>query len=106
MKAQARYTLPGPIADFIGDAPLIADQVGESPSRVYHFIRGNDVFFLKASAAVYAPTTYSVRREAQVLQWLAGHLNVPEVVRVADNADGEFMLTRRVPGVPLQARMD
>lgn len=95
MKAQARYTLPGPIADFIGDAPLIADQVGESPSRVYHFTRGNDVFFLKASAAVYAPTTYSVRREAQVLQWLAGHLNVPEVVRVADNADGEFMLTDR-----------
>ena len=106
MKAQARYTLPGAIADFIGDAPLIADQVGESPSRVYHFARGNDVFFLKASAAVYAPTTYSVRREARVLQWLAGHLNVPEVVRVAANADGEFMLTRRVPGVPLRARMD
>ncbi|WYX25812.1 phosphotransferase [Achromobacter xylosoxidans] len=54
---------------------------------------------------MYAPTTYSVRREAQVLQWLAGHLNVPEVVRVADNADGDFMLTRRMPGVPLQARM-
>ncbi|WYX09128.1 hypothetical protein WJ973_17345 [Achromobacter xylosoxidans] len=65
MKAQARYTLPGPIADFIGDAPLIADQVGESPSRVYHFTRGNDVFFSRRRRRCMRPppTACGARRK-------------------------------------------
>lgn len=99
------FELPKAVAHFIGDAALIADEIGESPSHVHHFTRGNDRFFLKASAAIYAPTTYSVLREARVLDWLSGRLAVPEVVLAASHGDGEFMITRAVPGESLAARI-
>ncbi|MCB2255045.1 aminoglycoside 3'-phosphotransferase [Pseudomonas chlororaphis] len=95
--------LPSAIARFIGSNSLVADEVGESPADVYGFTRGNDRFFLKTCTALYAPTTYSVLREARVLQWLDGRLKVPEVAVVAESEAGEFMITRSVPGVPLQA---
>ncbi|VVN31222.1 Aminoglycoside 3'-phosphotransferase [Pseudomonas fluorescens] len=98
------FEVPRVIARFIGEAALVADEVGESPCHVYGFTRGNDRFFLKACAAVYAATTYSVLREARVLEWVDAHLCVPEVAVVAESAEGEFMITRCVPGEPLQAR--
>ena len=97
------FKLPGVIECFIGGAVLQADEVGESPCDVYGFARGNDRFFLKTCPKILAPTTYSVLREARVLSWLSGRLSVPEVVMVADSFDGEFMISRCVPGVPLQA---
>jgi kanamycin kinase len=99
------FDLPEAVAHFIADAALIADEIGESPCHVHHFTRGNDRFFLKTSPAVYAPTTYSVLREARVLDWLSGRLAVPEVVLAASTADGEFMITRAVPGESLAARI-
>ena len=101
---QLPFEIPNSITQFIGNAPLIADEIGESPCHVYGFTRGNDRFFLKACTTVYAPTTYSVLREARVLEWLDDHLGVPEVAVVAENAEGEFMITRSVPGEPLRAR--
>lgn len=97
--------LPIEIARFIDDSALIADEIGESPASVFSFDRGSERFFLKTSAAVFAPTTYSVLREARVLQWLDGRLNVPEVVVVADTDQGEFMITRCVPGEPIGNRL-
>jgi aminoglycoside phosphotransferase len=44
-------------------------------------------------------------REARVLDWLAGRLNVPEVVLTAESAAGEYMVTRCVPGEPLFGRI-
>ncbi|MDR0218928.1 MAG: aminoglycoside 3'-phosphotransferase [Enterobacteriaceae bacterium] len=93
--------LPQHIDYFINGAVLVADEIGESPCSVYHFLRGNERFFLKYSPAVYAGTTYSVMREASVLNWLVDRLNVPEVVSVAESPAGEFMITRGVPGEPL-----
>lgn len=60
-------SLPPPIAAFIGDAVVKREAQGESPCAVHRFRKGNDVFFLKCSPAVYAPTTYSVQREAAVM---------------------------------------
>ncbi len=97
--------LPASIARFIGEESLVPDTVGESPCRVHRFRRAGEVFFLKSSPAVFAPTTYSVLREARVLEWLAGHLKVPELVLVAQDPAHEFMITRRVPGVPLSERI-
>ncbi|WP_426578267.1 APH(3') family aminoglycoside O-phosphotransferase [Xenorhabdus stockiae] len=97
--------LPPSIDDFIGNLALIPDEIGESPCCVYSFIRGNDRFFLKYSPSVYASTTYSVMREASVLDWLADRLNVAEVVCVAENSGGEFMISRAVPGKPLYERL-
>ncbi|KQB51830.1 aminoglycoside phosphotransferase [Pseudomonas endophytica] len=95
--------LPKIIEHFIGNAALTCDEIGESPCDVYSFKRGNGRFFLKICPAILAPTTYSVSREAHVLSWLSGRLSVPEVVAVASNAEGEFMITRCVKGEPLQA---
>lgn len=98
--------LPEVITRFIKGATLIPDQVGESPCQVYSFVQGNDRFFLKTSSPVYTPTTFSVLREARVLEWAATYLNVPDLLLVAQSAEGEFMITRRVPGEPLYQRID
>lgn len=97
---------PPAIAGFIGNAALRRDKIGESPCQVHSFKRGKELFYLKASPAVYAPTTYSVRREAAILGWLSGRLNVPEVVLAASSDTHEYMITRAVPGVPLSARVN
>ncbi len=94
-------TMPPAIAQFIDHAMLKRDTQGESPCQVHRFRKGNDVFFLKSSAAVYAPTTHSVQREAAVMRWLSGKLKVPEVVVAAASDEAEYMITRVVPGRPL-----
>jgi aminoglycoside phosphotransferase len=96
-------TMPPAIAQFIGNATPKRDTQGESPCQVHRFRKGNDVFFLKSSGSVYAPTTYSVQREATVLRWLSGKLPVPEVVMTATDDEAEYMITRAVPGRPLSA---
>lgn len=94
------------IKRFIGDAALQRDEIGESPCTVHSFRRGKELYFLKASPAIYADTTYSVLREAAVLQWLSGKVNVPEVVLTAQEAQQEYMITRAVPGLPLAAHLE
>lgn len=102
---QRSSKFPIEIARFIGDSTLTADEIGESPANVFSFERDSERFFLKTSAVAFASTTYSVLREARVLQWLDGRLNVPEVVVAADNDQGEFIITRCVPGEPIQNRL-
>jgi len=93
--------MPDSIKRFIADSVLQPDEIGESPCEVHSFRRGNELYFLKTSPAIYADTTYSVLREAAVLQWLAGRLNVAEVIVTAQDDEREYMITRAVPGVPL-----
>ncbi|WP_368668381.1 MULTISPECIES: phosphotransferase [unclassified Pseudomonas] len=64
------------------------------------------VSFSRFARLFLAPTTYSVLREARVLSWLTDRLSVPEVVAVAENVEGEFMITRCVDGQSLQARIN
>lgn len=94
------------IKQFIRDAALHRDAIGESPCQVRSFRRGNELYFLKTSPAIYANTTYSVLREAAVLQWLSGKVNVPEVMLTAQDTQQEYMITRAVPGVPLAEHLD
>jgi kanamycin kinase len=93
--------MPDSIKRFIADSVLQPDEIGESPCEVHSFRRGNELYFLKTSPAIYAGTTYSVLREAGVLQWLSGKLKVPEVMVTAQDEDREYMITRAVPAVPL-----
>lgn len=98
--------LPSSISRFIGSARLIRDTIGESPCQVFRFNRGGECFFLKRSPVIHAPTTYSVEREAALVQWLAGRLNVPELVLVDRTDVAECMITRAVPGRPLSSVSD
>jgi aminoglycoside phosphotransferase len=100
-----RRHLPPDIARFIGHATPQRDAVGESPCPVHRFQRRNDVFFLKTSAPPYAPTSYSVARETDVLRWLSGRLRVPELVCAAQHEGYEHMITRALPGAPLSPLM-
>lgn len=93
--------LPPAIARFTEGACWTLDEIGESPCTVHRVTKGGNVFFIKTSPAVYATTTYSVRREAAVLRWLDGKLSVPEVILTATTKDAEYMITRAVPGQPL-----
>lgn len=93
--------MPGSIKNFIGNAVLQRDEIGESPCQVHSFQLGSELYFLKTSPTIYASTTYSVLREAAVLRWLSGKVNVPEVVLTAQDEQQEYMITRAVPGVPL-----
>lgn len=94
------------IKNFIGNAVLRRDEIGESPCQVHSFRRGKEVYFLKISPAIYATTTYSALREAAVLRWLCGKVNVPEVILSAQDAQQEYMITRAVPGQPLSDHLD
>lgn len=97
--------LPDSIARLVDGASLLADTIGESPCHVYSFRRRGERFFLKTSPAAYAATTYSVRREAQLLDWLTGRLSVPEVVAVDESEGEQFMITRALVGEPLSIRI-
>lgn len=99
-------TFPEVVTRFIKRATLVADEVGESPCPVYSFTQGDDQFFLKISPSIYASTTFSVLREARVLEWVGSYLNVPDLLLVAESHEAEFMITRRVPGEPLYQRID
>jgi kanamycin kinase len=94
------------IKHFIGDAVLKRDSIGESPCKVHSFRRGNELYFLKTTPAIYADTTYSVLREASVVQWLSGKLRVPELILTAQDEEREYMITRAVPGVPLSTLVE
>ncbi len=96
-----RFNLPPEVFKFLEGAEVVRDRVGESPARVYAVRRGNDRFFLKFSHRLFSSTTYSVGREAGVLQWLWGKVSVPEVLLYAENATWQCMITRAVPGKPL-----
>lgn len=85
---------------------LIPDEVGESHCPVYSFTQCNDRLFLKMSPSIYAPTTFSVLREARVLDWVGRYLNVSDLVLVAESHEAEFMITRAVPGEPVYQRID
>lgn len=95
--------LPAQVQQFIGKSRLVADKVGQSPSKVYRFNRHGEVFFLKVSSTLYAKTTYSVSREAQMIDWLGNKLRVPELVMAFKNEQFECMITRGICAKPISA---
>lgn len=105
MTLEMTNSLPPGIKHFIADATLTSDKIGASPCKVYQFSKGKERFFLKTSTPVYAPTTYSVLREARAIEWLTGRVKVPELVLLAENEYGEAMITRAVPARPLADRI-
>lgn len=93
--------LPESIKKFIGQNKLYKNKVGQSPADVYSFSKNGDTFFLKISEVIYASTTYSVLREAKVLDWINGKLNVPELILMESNDDYEFMISKAIQAKPI-----
>ncbi len=97
-----KISLPQSLKSFIGNQPLQKDKVGQSPSDVYSFTKNNEKYYLKTTELTYAQTTYSVIREAKMLVWLDGKLNVPELVLMDTDHENEYMISKAVPAKPLQ----
>ena len=58
---------------------LEKDSIGQSPAEVYKLIGNNENLYLKYSKEIYKPTTYCVCREANIIKWLNGKINLPKI---------------------------
>ena len=65
------------------------DAVGMSAAEVYKCQIEDQVVYLKRIDEIYSQTTYSVKREAEVMLWLDGKLNVPKVVEYGKKENRE-----------------
>lgn len=72
---------------------------GMSPADVYKCGIRDEICYLKTIDGIYAQTTYSVAREAQVMNWLKGKLHVPEVLESGiDSLKREYLLMSELKG--------
>lgn len=72
---------------------------GMSPAQVYRCrLSDGTECYLKKIGQEFASTTYSVQREAAVMQWLAPRLHVPEVIEHGVKDGTEYLLMSALPG--------
>ena len=96
-----KIQLPKSIQNFIGQSKLHRNKVGQSPADVYSFEKNHDTFYLKISDNIYANTTYSVLREAKILDWLQGKLQLPELILMASDLENEYMISKAINAKPI-----
>lgn len=71
---------------------------GMSPAKVYRCNIEEQTCFLKEIDEAFANTTYSVIREAQVMQWLDGKVNVPKVLEHGQKGNKEYLIMSEIKG--------
>ena len=74
------------------------DAVGMSAAEVYKCMIEEQVVYLKKIDEKYAKTTYSVKREAEVMLWLADKLNVPKVIEYGQKENTEYLIMSELKG--------
>lgn len=79
-------------------ASLEKDTIGMSAAMVYKCIVDGTTVYLKEIDKIYSPTTYSVGREAQMMQWLDGKINVPKVLECGEKENKEYLIMSELPG--------
>lgn len=79
---------------------------GQSPAEVYRCrLQGKNVY-LKTINNIFANTTYSVKREAGVMKWLHGRLNVPELLETRLRNDKEYLIMSELQGRHIDTYMN
>jgi len=68
---------------------------GMSPAQVKKLDSGH---YHKSIGEKYANTTFSVLREGEVMWWLDGKLNVPQVIELGRKCCGEFLVMTTLGG--------
>lgn len=71
---------------------------GMSPANVYQCELDSRNVYLKIIHKRYSSTTYSVRREANIMKWLSVKLNVPNVIEPGEVNDEEFFIISKITG--------
>ena len=59
---------------------LEKDTIDMSAATVYRCVVDGKPVYLKEIDKIYSPTTYGVGREAIMMHWLDGKINVPKVL--------------------------
>lgn len=77
---------------------LKKDTIGMSAATVYRCAVKNTSVYLKEIDKIYAPTTYSVKRESKMMQWLDGKINVPKVLEYGESQNNEYLIMSELPG--------
>ena len=75
-----------------------ADEEGMSVAEVLKCKKENEIFYIKSVDCKYANTTYSVKREKEVMQWLGDKLNVPKVIDFGVEDNREFLVMSGLEG--------
>lgn len=71
---------------------------GMSPAEVYKCRIDEATYYLKVIDKVFSQTTYSVRREAEAMQWMADKLNVPELMEYGQIEENEYLIMSEIRG--------
>lgn len=71
---------------------------GMSPAAVYQCKLDSQSVFLKTIHKKFANTTYSVKREAEVMNWCSGKLNVPAVIEYGERNELEYLIMTKIEG--------
>lgn len=79
---------------------------GLSPARVSRCTLQGRTVYLKTIPKLFAPTTYSVRREGAVMAWLQGKLRVPQVIECGEAGDSEYLIMTELNGQHIDRLMD
>ena len=67
------------------------DTKGMSVAEVVKCRADNESLFIKSIESKYANTTYSVKREQEIIRWLQGKLNVPSIHDFGEEHNSEFL---------------
>lgn len=71
---------------------------GMSPAEVYKCQIEGTPYYLKRIDKAFSQTTYSVQREAEVMQWLADRLNVPKLLEYGELENKEYLIMSEIKG--------
>lgn len=71
---------------------------GMSPAEVYKCQLKDTVCYLKRIDEIFSATTYSVKREAELMMWLSGKLKVPEVIEYGTQGHSEYLIMSEIKG--------
>ena len=71
---------------------------GMSPAEVYKCQLKNTACYLKKIDDIFSATTYSVKREAEMMMWLSGRLKVPDVIEYGTLGHSEYLIMSEIKG--------
>lgn len=69
-----------------------------SPAEIYKCQLENLVCYLKRIDDKFSETTFSVKREAEMMMWLSGKLKVPEVIEYGVREHSEYLIMSELKG--------
>jgi len=78
------------------------DTIGQSPAEVYKLIGNNENLYLKYSKKIYQSTTYCVCREANIIEWLNGKINLPKIIYKEVFQGNSSLIMTELKGVILE----